>query len=130
MIYCTLCHMVISLEGLYVIMLGECNNKSIVKENFENIIEFININCKPKREDYLTPEKYCKYINSLRFENGLQLIKVEFYEWENIRGDLVISLNTSIYKNKYKYILTTDKSMRYHNVYKAGLRAQSERTTL
>tara|TARA_Y100000389_G_C17427818_1_gene500648 strand:+ start:428 stop:1633 length:1206 start_codon:yes stop_codon:yes gene_type:complete len=81
--YNTILHVVISLEGIYVLNLSNFwfNNK----ENIElgEIKDFILSNYKLECKDKLSPDEYVSKVNQIRFSNK-QLFKVKFIRWENI----------------------------------------------
>ena len=99
-IYGTLCHFVLTIEGIYIISL---HNSWINKKNkllTKNIINFIIDNYKVNNNDFTNIENYIKHIMNIKYKNKI-LFNVKYYDW-NIEN-LFFNLNYSKENNNCLY---------------------------
>lgn len=74
----TIFHTVVTLEGIYIISLSEEYDQDINKINRKYILKNYDIN----HLDDITPEKYIKQVNSIKYK-GQQLFDVRYMNWKN-----------------------------------------------
>jgi hypothetical protein len=86
-------HVVVSLEGIYVINIGKDFVHSLNEIN-QDIYDFIEKNYDAKRDINDTVNKYILSINNIRYSNK-QIFEVVFLDWKNISKDISINYNKS-----------------------------------
>jgi hypothetical protein len=106
----TILHVVISLEGVYILSLGDFwfDNYEItdIDEIGEFILEKYKLDCKDK----LNPSQYEHLINKIRYQHR-KLFNVKFLNWENISNTFSIDYSkyqgNCIYnQNLFNFILS------------------------
>lgn len=94
-IYKTLCHFVISLEGIYIILL----NKENININ-DDILDFISVNYNVCKDNFKNAQEYIEHINNIKYNNSV-ILNVKFYDWTN--NNIVFPLTFKKYNNNCLY---------------------------
>jgi hypothetical protein len=87
--YKTLLHIVVSLEGIYVLTLSEFWFKVELSEvNFKDVMKFIAKKFDIKKDE-MTIDEYIRYINKIEYEEK-QLFNIEYILFENMNRPIEI----------------------------------------